>query len=431
MVVPGLAAAWLWVAPRGRLAALRQLLCGGAAMVVVGRRVAGAHGADSGGRPARGSSGTSDNSIFSLIFGYNGLGRLSGQSGGPQGSAAEAGRAAAGGGGPFGGSAGPLRLLNASLGGQAGWLLGFAARGRGRPASSLTRLRRRDARTGWLIAIGGAFAVTAVLVQLRAAGSSTPTTCSLLAPFTAALVGAGVGQVVAAGKTARILGAAAIVAGVVTELMVLAHIDSGLGWVTPLLLVAAAAAIVMVYTHDARWRLPVLVVALAALLAAPAAWAFQTLGHATSGTFPAGGPASAAFGGGPGGPPGAFRGGGGAPRRPGRSGPAGGRIAVRRDGRRLQSSAGGRAAAPVRRGRVRRTAAPDRSDRQRRRPSLHRAAPAADRSATMARWRRSSPTSRRNGGGTIATSSQSSAASEVIAGANVAGLGGFSGRESR
>ena len=36
MVVPGIAAAWLWIAPRGRLAALRQLLAGGAALIVVG-----------------------------------------------------------------------------------------------------------------------------------------------------------------------------------------------------------------------------------------------------------------------------------------------------------------------------------------------------------------------------------------------------------
>src|SRR3954453_11184581 len=36
MVVPALAAAWLWLAPKGRLAALQQLLAGGAAMVVVG-----------------------------------------------------------------------------------------------------------------------------------------------------------------------------------------------------------------------------------------------------------------------------------------------------------------------------------------------------------------------------------------------------------
>src|SRR5438552_661892 len=36
LIVPALAAAWMWVAPRGRIAALRQLLAGGAAMVVVG-----------------------------------------------------------------------------------------------------------------------------------------------------------------------------------------------------------------------------------------------------------------------------------------------------------------------------------------------------------------------------------------------------------
>src|SRR3954470_7151238 len=47
----------------------------------------------------------------------------------------------------------------------------------------------------------------------------------------------------------------------------------------------------------------VLAVALGALLIAPAAWSAQTLGHATSGTFPAGGPASSAFAGGPGGGP--------------------------------------------------------------------------------------------------------------------------------
>ena len=65
-------------------------------------------------------SGTDDNSIWSLILGYNGLGRLFGQSGGPGGGMG------GGGGGVFGGEAGPARLLNAALGGQAGWLIGFA-----------------------------------------------------------------------------------------------------------------------------------------------------------------------------------------------------------------------------------------------------------------------------------------------------------------
>src|SRR5205823_3742191 len=51
-------------------------------------------------------------------------------------------------------------------------------------------------------------------------------------------------------------------------------------------------------------------VAVAALLAAPATWAAETIGHATSSTFPTGGPANAVSlgSGGPGGPggPGGF-----------------------------------------------------------------------------------------------------------------------------
>ena len=42
-------------------------------------------------------------------------------------------------------------------------------------------------------------------------------------------------------------------------------------------------------TRDAR--IAALIAAVAVLLMAPGAWAFETLGHATSGTFPAGGPA--------------------------------------------------------------------------------------------------------------------------------------------
>src|SRR5262249_4659042 len=114
LVVPGIVAAWLWIAPRGRAAAAKSLawaggaalLIGGAGPMLVGRTRAS---------DRRWISGTSDNSVWSLIFGYNGLGRVDGQAGGPQ--------IAGGGGGPFGGSSGPLRLLNDALGGQAGWLL--------------------------------------------------------------------------------------------------------------------------------------------------------------------------------------------------------------------------------------------------------------------------------------------------------------------
>src|SRR4051812_5553597 len=126
MVVPGIAAAYLWVAPRGRGKAVGQLLAGGATTVAVAMAwpllFLLTPAAD---RPW--VSGTSDNSILSLILGYNGLGRINGQAGGPQ-----------------------------ALGG------GGAGDGFGVAILVASRLRRADPRTGWLIAVGGAFATTAV-----------------------------------------------------------------------------------------------------------------------------------------------------------------------------------------------------------------------------------------------------------------------------
>jgi 4-amino-4-deoxy-L-arabinose transferase-like glycosyltransferase len=203
LVVPGIVAAWLWVAPRGRVRALGQLLAGAAAMVAVGGAwpllVALTPAAD---RPW--VSGTSDNSVLSLILGYNGLGRLGGQAGGPQVLGGGAGGGF--GGGVFGGSPGPLRLLGESLGGHAGWLLGVAVAG-GLAVLALSRLRRQDPRTGWLLAVGGAFATTAVAFS-TAKGIFHPYYVAQLAPLTAALVGATVG-VLARGVAAARTGVAA------------------------------------------------------------------------------------------------------------------------------------------------------------------------------------------------------------------------------
>ena len=86
LVVPAIAAAWVWAAPKYRV---KGLLAGGAAMAAVGLAwpllIWLTPAAD---RPW--VSGTSDNSIWSLILGYNGLGRLFGQDGGPGGVAAVA-----------------------------------------------------------------------------------------------------------------------------------------------------------------------------------------------------------------------------------------------------------------------------------------------------------------------------------------------------
>jgi 4-amino-4-deoxy-L-arabinose transferase-like glycosyltransferase len=346
MVLPGILAAWVYLHPRR----WRPLLAGLASMTAVGLAwpvlmwVTPASD-----RPW--ISGTSDNSIWSLIFGYNGLGRIDGQAGGPGGGFG-------GNGGPFGGSIGILRLLNQSMGGQAGWLLGVALVS-GVAVLVATRMRRDDARTGWLIAVGGAFLTTAVAFSF-ASGIFHPYYVSLLAPFTAALVGAGASEL----RGNRVPAALAILLGMVVEIRVLQDNPGHLTWLPPLLVAGCALACGAMTASD-RVRATALAAVLALLLIAPAAWSVQTLSHATSGTFPAGGPADTASGfagGPPGGPPGGAGGGG----------PFGGQDTTE-------------ALAYV---------------------SSH-------------------------GGGTMGVSSQTGASSAIIEnGAKVAGLGGFSGRES-
>jgi hypothetical protein len=339
--VPAIAAAIAWAAPHGRR--IRHLAGGGAALLVSGGAwpllVALTPAAD---RPW--ISGTSDNSIWSLITSYNGLGRLDGQSGRPR---------ALGANGFFGGATGPFRLLNDALGPQAGWLLGFALVA-GVAILLACRLRRRDLRTGWLIAVGGGWLTIAVAFS-AARGIFHPYYVAQLAPFTAALVGGGVGELAGRDLRARVLAPVAVGVAVVTEVVLLSNNSEVLSWLPiPLVVLGAIAAFALSQPLAARARVAALVAAMTLLLVAPATWAADTLGHATQGTFPAGGPASAAMAGG-----GGF---------------------------------GGDSA------------------------SL----------STILRYTES------HGGGTVAVSSQSGAASSIIqSGATVAGIGGFSGRESQ
>ncbi|MBV9800234.1 MAG: glycosyltransferase family 39 protein [Solirubrobacterales bacterium] len=406
MVVPGIAAAWMWVAPRGRWIAFRQLAAGGAAMAAVGLAwpvlVWLTPAAD---RPW--ISGTADNSIWSLIFGYNGLGRVAGQTGGPGGvGGGPGGGAGPGGGSLFGGATGPLRLLHSGLGDQAGWLLGFAVVA-AVALVLLTRIRRRDPRTGWLIAVAGPFATTAFVFSF-ASGIFHPYYVSLLAPFTAALIGAGVGEMLPSARSdarsARVVGPLAIGAGAITELVALGELGGQVAWARPLVIgVACACAVLLVMQLGPRARLALVGVALAALMAAPATWAAETLGHAANGTFPTGGPAGASIGGG--GAPGFARSGGaGAP--PTLGGFGGG-----------AAGAGGFGAATGAGGFDGKGA-----------PGGPGGGIFGGDTATL---RAAVRYAQSHGGGTIGVESQSSAAAAILSSdANVAGLGGFSGRES-
>jgi 4-amino-4-deoxy-L-arabinose transferase-like glycosyltransferase len=452
MVVPGMALAWLWVAPRGRLVALRQLAWTGAALVAVALAwpvVVWLTPASS--RPW--ISGTGDNSIWSLIWEYNGLGRLEGQTGGP---------ASLGTSGTFGGPTGVFRLLNESLGGQAGWLLGAALAG-GLGIAALSRLRRSDPRTGWIIAVGGAFAVTAVAFSF-AGGIFHPYYTSLLAPFAAALVGATLGQVLAgdhvrsrgavsgaggvvpgsdasavgglavgtvpgAGAPGRIVGAVAIGLGAIVELVVIDHSASDLNWlVVPLVIVAVAAVGALLFADGlagrigaparrsgrrgasaARIRLVALACGLGILLVGPAIWSVETLGHPTSSTFPAGGPESASSMGGPGGTAAGF----GAPPGAGvRTSSNIGGTSTNAVGRLFGERSGGKTGFPPVMGAGGMSGGPGGMF-------------GGEDLGSILEYTEA------HGGGTIAVDSQSGAAAAIIEeGAEVAGIGGFSGKES-
>jgi 4-amino-4-deoxy-L-arabinose transferase-like glycosyltransferase len=445
MLVPGIALAWLWMrwdrAPGGlaaaasspvdlrpaglrqRLAMVRQLLWGGLAMLVVGLAwpvlVTLTPAAD---RPW--ISGTSDNSVWSLMFGYNGLGRISGQTGGPSGGGIGGGTSTL-----FGGPTGLFRLIGSALGDQAGWLLGFAV------VAALTlvvmsRIRRSDPRTGFVLVIGVTLLLVAGVFSF-ASGIFHPYYVSMVAPWAAALIGAGVGEMLPAPfgvarseQVARIAGPALVVGGAVTELVVLSQIDGALSWTrVPVIVALVIGAPLLAVGLAPRARLAVCAVVLAFLLAAPVTWAAETLGHATSGTFPMGGPSSASAGAGAGGGgfgrggfggagPGGHGGTGGFPGSTAPTGGGAGNAAVRGlfgsgGGMRGGSSSGGGPGGGSATG-----------------AGGGFAGGSSELNAAAA-WAQA------HGGGTVAVESQSTAASAVLAGhANVAGIGGFSGLES-
>ncbi len=385
-------------------------------------------------------SGTSNNKIWQLITEYNGAGRLDGQTGGPAGA----------GGSVFGGTPGPLRLLNSALGGQAGWLSGFAPRERSGGARGQPVAPQRSAQR--LADRGGRLLLVVAVVFSEAKGIFHPYYVSLLAPFAAMLTGAGVAQLRERGRLARVVAPAAIVAGVACEVAVLHDYPGELRWLVPaLIVVGAGAAVVLAASGERAIRTAALLCAVAALLIGPGIWAVDTLSYATNGTFPSGGPRV------------------GAERR---------RRARRRWRRARRASlrcrrrAGGWSSGVAAQARDRAVvklfgAAPRRgaaggaprcgcgrsSGGRRRHTGCQRPSRRRDRRARAIGIRGRRRTGRRrgdraplgdsqtisqaiayaksHGGGTVAVASQSSAATEIVDdGAEVAGIGGFSGRES-
>src|SRR5439155_15484777 len=153
VVVPGLAlayAAFARVPWRRRFVYLA--LAGVVLVAVSGAWIAAVDLTPASQRPYVGS--TSDNSALSLALDYNGLGRVTGQTGGTS--------FGGGIGGAFSGSPGPLRLLNDALGDQGGWLLPLAIVG-GLSALGVALWRRRRRELAALTVVGGWFLSAAVV----------------------------------------------------------------------------------------------------------------------------------------------------------------------------------------------------------------------------------------------------------------------------
>ncbi|MFE0679636.1 ArnT family glycosyltransferase [Streptomyces sp. NPDC058961] len=256
--------------------------------------------------------GSQHNSFLELTFGYNGLGRLSGDETGsvggggvrPGGMELPAGMRPGGGGGGGGGGWGATgigRMFNSEVGSQIAWLL---------PAALLLliaglvvtwKAKRTDTARGAFLAWGGALLMTAVIFSFMAGIFHQYYTVAL-APYIAALVGMGV--TVLWEERSRI-GAALTLGAVVAATAIWSYVLLGrtpdyLPWLRWAVLIGGLAAglgLALAGRLDRRAALGVAGLGLAASLAGPAAYAVSTLDTGHTGSIVTAGPAGASRGG--------------------------------------------------------------------------------------------------------------------------------------
>ncbi len=266
---------------------LRQLALAGVALLVsCGWWVAIVQLWPAASRPYIGGSQT--NSVLELIFGYNGLGRITGN---------ETGSVVPGGAGSAGawGATGLGRLFSSSWGGQIAWLLPAALAflvallwlSRAAPRTD----RTRAAAVLW----GGGLLVTAVVFSF-AQGIIHEYYAVALAPAIGALVG--IGATALWSRRSRIgwrLCLAAIVATTaVWSFALLERSAAWQPWLRPVVLgggLLAAALLVVADRFARRTALALASVGVAIALAGPAMYSVQTASAAHSGSLPSAGPA--------------------------------------------------------------------------------------------------------------------------------------------
>ncbi|MFF4473903.1 ArnT family glycosyltransferase [Streptomyces sp. NPDC001599] len=276
--------------------------------------------------------GSQNNSFLELTFGYNGLGRLSGEE---TGSVGGGGGGMGGGGGGQWGETGWDRMFNSEIGGQISWLLPAALILLVAGLIATRRAGRTDTARASFLVWGGSLLMTAAVFSYMAGIFHQYYTVAL-APYLAAVTGMGAATLWERRERpwASIALAAAVTASAAWGYVLLNRTPDYLPWLkVPVLVGGLVAALGLVFAGrlGRRTALVAAGLGLVASLAAPTAYTLSTVREGHSGSIVTAGPSGAGMGGGPGGGGrpggGGFPGGGNAPGQgqgQGQGGPGGG-----------------------------------------------------------------------------------------------------------
>ncbi|MFD9888294.1 glycosyltransferase family 39 protein [Amycolatopsis sp. NPDC059027] len=313
LVLPAFVLVYLVAAPTSLGRRIWQLLAAAGAVVVsAGWWVAAVAFWPASDRPY--ISGSTDNSVLELAFGYNGLGRIFGNERG--GGAREAARAVAEmpagaemfrGGPGFGGATGITRLFSSEFGTEASWLLPAALIGLVAGLWFTRRAPRTDRTRAALLLWGGWMVVTAVVFSYMS---------GIIHPYyTVALVPGIAGTLAVSTRelwrgrgniAARAVLAVMLAVTVAWSFVMLAHTPSWQPWIRYTVLVLGVVAVFALLFGADRIRRLAPAVAIAGLVAAllgTTSFTVATAATRHSGGTPSAGPAAVAskargFGGG-------------------------------------------------------------------------------------------------------------------------------------
>ncbi|MFJ9735050.1 glycosyltransferase family 39 protein [Streptomyces sp. NPDC101171] len=251
--------------------------------------------------------GSQNNSFLELTFGYNGLGRISGDETG------SVGGGGAGGSGQWG-ETGWDRMFGSEIGSQISWLIPAALILLAAGLWATRRLRRASVTRASFLVWGGSLLMTMVVFSYMAGIFHQYYTVAL-APYVAAVTGMGAGLLWERRREtwASITLAAAVVAAAAWGYVLLDRTPDYLPWLRWLVLVgglAAAFGLVFAGRISRRLALGAAAAGLVAALAGPAAYTLSTVDSAHTGSIPTAGPAGASTMGFGGGRPGGGDGGG-------------------------------------------------------------------------------------------------------------------------